>query len=202
MNKKNILLYIIVFCLVLVGCNKNPDDKKEEITNKFDIEKIVNEYASNINDSFIYRCGIKISNNEENDYIKIVYNKKNDCISYTFLNYEETINDFSRKLIGYIQFDTTIDKYIYTNSITKTYRISNETEIFKVFEEAFGTSMTDYMNKEAKSLFALDDDNTYKFIKYNGYEINVNDLYYKYEIKENDLKPIDISEYIVHPFCD
>ena len=62
--------------------------------------------------------------------------------------------------------------------------------------------MTDYMNKEAKSLFALDDDNTYKFIKYNGYEINVNDLYYKYEIKENDLKPIDISEYIVHPFCD
>ncbi len=207
MNKKIVFILILVFCLFLVGCAGNkPISKKEEITDKFQIEKIIKEYSKSVNGSFVYRYGYSFESGSQNTSNEIIYNKENNCLSFTCLNFYKEIDDYARKVKCYIQFDEKLDKYIYTNSLTKTYRISDASDIFGVFEEIFECSINDYIAKDADDLFRIGNDDTYTFVKYNGYKINISnslmESYIEYEIKETNLKPIDISEYVLHPFQD
>ena len=205
MNKKIMFILILIFSLTLIGCvSDKPVSQKEEITDKFQIEKIIKEYSKSVNESFTYSYGS--DSNTQKTSNEIVYSKENNCLSFTCLNFYNEINDYVRKVKCYIQFNEELDKYIYTNSLTKTYRISNSNDIFEVFEEIFECSINDFLLKSSDDLFRIGNEDTYTFTKYNGYTMKIstsyNDTYIQYEIKETNLKPIDISEYVLHPFQD
>lgn len=217
MCKKILSLLLLMLCIIFVGC----DSKEQEIIERHSFDAAINAieyYKLQTGDYFTYEFEHKLVSKEkilEKSYIKIQYNKKNDCISVYILTKVDMQQEVYREVLGYVQYNKEYGKYVYTNSLSKTFRISEEKDIFKVFEEMCTLSLRNLMIQNINEVG--NDEIDYKLLVYLGTELftakglefsaqGVNkanqtvDSWFSYKIEKNNLNPINLDEYTVHPF--
>lgn len=208
---KNKILYILFVLIIFTFCGCNNDkndnafDTPVDITINSEMKELAHKYAYSLTESFTYQ--------EISDYYEliVIYNKDNNCLSFSHKveNFENVI----RNVKCYIQFDKDLGKYIYTNSFTKTYQISDEEYIIPLFNTLFNQSFNDYISKKiVDNVNKLDDgnDNKFQFLNYgNGFLFKnekryndsneINNISISLVFEKNNLKPIDISDYVIYP---